>query len=201
MFICFLLFLVKRYFLLQQGDLITQFMDASEKELSKTVDKVFPLCLNNLLQLIIRLSSAKNDPCIEHLFCDLFTMDLMEQMSKMHEIGNCDGVGENLSLSGLECFAFGYSVDWPVSIVINQWALSQYQMLFRLLFYCKHVERQLYKVWIEICALTKRLPKEQKTQWRTAFALRQRMLNAIHHFENYMMIEVRKIACLIALPK
>lgn len=125
-------------------------------------------------------------------------MDLMEQMSKMNEARWQHNIdidltdSENMSLSGLECFAFGYSVDWPVSIVLNQWALSQYQMLFRLLFYCKHVERQLYKVWIEICAVTKRLSKEEKTQWRTAFALRQRMLNAILHFENYMMIEVIK---------
>lgn len=173
-------------------------MDASENELSKTVDKVFPLCLNNLLQLIVRLSSSsKNDPCIEHLFCDLFTMDLMEQMSKVNEAGyqyNSDialSDSGNLSLSGLECFAFGYSVDWPVSIVLNQWALSQYQMLFRLLFYCKHVERQLYKVWMEICAISKHsLPKEHQTQWRTAFALRQRMLNAVQHLEIYMMIEI-----------
>ncbi|XP_031622919.1 gamma-tubulin complex component 2 homolog, partial [Contarinia nasturtii] len=51
---------VKRYFLLQQGDLITQFMDASEEELSKNVDSVRPVRLDNLLQLIVRLSSAKN---------------------------------------------------------------------------------------------------------------------------------------------
>lgn len=187
---------VKRYFLLQQGDLITQFMDATEKELSKTVDKVFPLCLNNLLQLIVRFSSAKNDPCIEHLFCDLITMDLMEQMTKIHEAGHQNNVavditdGENFNLSGLECFAFGYAVEWPVSIVLNQWALSQYQMLFRLLFYTKHVERQFHKVWIENCKITKKMPKEEKLQWRTAFALRTRMINAIQHLENYMMIEI-----------
>lgn len=168
-------------------------MDASEEELSKNVDKVTPVRLDNLLQLIIRLSSAKNDPCIEHLHCNLFTMDLLEQTSKMnveYQPNVTLNDSENFDLSGLECFAFGYSVDWPVSIVLNQWALSQYQMLFRLLFYCKHVERQLFKVWIDICSVSKRLPREKKTEWRTAFALRQRMLNAIHHFENYMMIEV-----------
>lgn len=181
---------------MQQGDLITHFMDASEKELSKTVDKVFPLCLNNLLQLIVRFSSARNDPCIEHLFCDLFTMDLVEQMSKFHEGGYYANAvagasdSDNFSLSGFECFAFGYNAEWPVSIVLNHWALSQYQMLFRFLFYCKNVERQLFHAWNENCVVSKRLPKEQKTQWRTAFALRQRMLNAIQHLENYMMIEI-----------
>ncbi|XP_055309975.1 gamma-tubulin complex component 2 homolog [Sitodiplosis mosellana] len=187
---------VKKYFLLQQGDLITQFMEASEEELNKNLDKVTPVRLDNLLQLIVRLSSAKNDPCIEHLHCDLFTMDLMKQMSKIHEIGNSDGASEtknNLDLTGLECFAFKYSVHWPLSIVLNQWVLSQYQMLFRLLFWLKGVDRQLCQVWIqniEISKNNKKIEKEQKTQWRTAFALRQRMLNAIQHLQYYMMIEV-----------
>lgn len=196
---------VKRYFLLQQGDLITQFMDASEEELSKNVDKVTPVRLDNLLQLIVRLSSAKNDPCLEHLHCDLFTMNLASQMSKIHEVGNYDTFDSqlngdasnetaedksNLDLSGLECFTFKYSVHWPISIVLNQWVLSQYQMLFRLLFYCKHVDRQLCKVWIQNIEICKSNTKVQKDQWRTAFALRQRMLNAIQHLEYYMMIEV-----------
>lgn len=190
---------VKRYFLLQQGDLITQFMDASEEELSKNVDKVTPVRLDNLLQLIVRLSSAKHDPCLEHLFCDLFTMNLMEQMNKIDEIGKSDtpgrnpdgknGTSNNLDLTGLECFAFKYSVQWPISIVLNQWVLSQYQMLFRLLFYCKHVDRQLCKVWIQNIEISKNKTVE-KDRWRTAFALRQRMLNAIQHLEYYMMIEV-----------
>lgn len=193
------IFSVKRYLLLQQGDLITQFMDASEEELSKNVDKVAPVRLDNLLQLIVRLSSAKHDPCLEDLHCDLFTMDLATQMSKIHIAGNIndnsnlnlggDDNAENIDLSGLECFVFQYNVQWPVSIILNQWALSQYQMLFRLLFYCKHVERQLCKVWIENTH-TRKLSPESTDQWRCAFALRQRMLNAIQHLENYMMIEV-----------
>lgn len=184
---------VKRYFLLQQGDLITQFMDASEEELSKNVDKVTPVQLDNLLQLIVRFSSAKTDPCIEHLHCDLFTMDLMKQMSKIHEIGNHESESEtndNLDLTGLECFAFKYSVHWPLSIVLNQWVLSQYQMLFRLLFWLKGVDRQLCLVWIQNIEISKNNTNVEKDHWRTAFALRQRMLNAIQHLEYYMMIEV-----------
>lgn len=195
---------VKRYFLLQQGDLITQFMDASEDELTKNVNKVTPVRLDNLLQLIVRLSSAKHDPCLEYLHCDLFTMDLAKQMSKIYESGNYDtlsshsaggsssndGGAKNLDLTGLECFTFKYSVQWPISIVLNQWTLSQYQMLFRLLFYCKHVDRQLCTVWIQNIEISRNNAKVEKDQWRTAFALRQRMLNAIQHLEYYMMIEV-----------
>lgn len=63
-------------------------------------------------------------------------------------------------------------------------------MLFRLLFYSKHVDRQLCTVWIQNIKIRKNNTKEEKDHWRTAFALRQRMLNAIQHLEYYMMIEV-----------
>merc|ERR1712173_312830 len=51
-------------------------------------------------------------------------------------------------LSGMDAFAFGYEVEWPVSLVLNHKALAQYQMLFRHFFYCKHIERLLSAVWI-----------------------------------------------------
>ena len=40
----------------------------------------------------------------------------------------------------MDAFAFGYKVEWPVSLVLNHKALAQYQMLFRHFFYCKHIE-------------------------------------------------------------
>lgn len=53
--------------------------------------------------------------------------------------------GDKINLTGLECFSFRYDVKWPISLVLNHYAIIQYQMLFRQLFYCKHVERQLCK--------------------------------------------------------
>jgi len=47
------------------------------------------------------------------------------------------------TLTGLEAFVFNYDVKWPVSLIINRKAIACYQMLFRQLFHCKHVERQL----------------------------------------------------------
>lgn len=135
---------VKRYFLLFQGDFIAQFMDACEDELSKNVDKVLPMKLDNLLGLTLRLSSANHDPYKDDLHCELLPYDLPTQMSKIIE--NQEEyweVNEGIDLTGLECFAFRYEVQWPVSLVLNHFAIYKYQILFRQLFYCKHVERQL----------------------------------------------------------
>ncbi|XP_037917407.1 gamma-tubulin complex component 2 homolog isoform X2 [Hermetia illucens] len=181
---------VKRYLLLYQGDFITQFMDACEEELDKNVDQVLPVKLENLLGLTLRLSSAKHDPYKDDLHCELLTFDLATQMSKI--INNEEEYWQNndrIDLYGLECFAFRYEVKWPVSLVLNHIAISKYQMLFRQLFYCKHVDRQLCKIWKENNAAKKFTPQAAEL-YRSAFALRQRMMNAIQNLEYYMMIEV-----------
>lgn len=38
---------------------------------------------------------------------------------------------------------------WPISLVLSRRVLTKYQLLFRHLFHCKHVERQLCQVWHE----------------------------------------------------
>lgn len=138
---------VKRYLLLQQGDFINQFMDAADQELSKNVDKVLPMKLENLLGLTLRLSSTKHDAYKDDLHCQLFPLALLDQMSKIHLAGTEDQnwTNDKTDLSALECFAFRYDVQWPLSLILNHFAILEYQMLFRQLFYCKHVERQLCK--------------------------------------------------------
>ncbi|KAI8034722.1 gamma-tubulin complex component 2 homolog isoform X1 [Drosophila gunungcola] len=181
---------VKRYLLLNQGDFSMQFMDACEDELSKNVDQVLPMTLENLLGLTLRLSSARNDPYKDDLHCELLPYDLVTQMSKiMNQKEEYWQAQQRLDLSGLECFAFNYEVKWPVSLVLNHIAISKYQMLFRQLFYCKHVERQLCKIWKEN-AIAKKFSPQAAELYRSAFTLRQRMMNAIQNLEYYMMIEI-----------
>ncbi|KAH8298088.1 hypothetical protein KR018_006523, partial [Drosophila ironensis] len=181
---------VKRYLLLNQGDFTMQFMDACEDELAKNVDLVLPMTLENLLGLTLRLSSARNDPYKDDLHCELLTYDLVTQMSKiMNKKEDYWQAQDRLDLSGLECFAFTYEVKWPISLVLNHIAISKYQMLFRQLFYCKHVERQLCKIWKEN-SIAKKFSAQAAELYRSAFTLRQRMLNAIQNLEYYMMIEI-----------
>ncbi|KAM8715891.1 hypothetical protein ACLKA7_002865 [Drosophila subpalustris] len=174
---------VKRYLLLCQGDFIMEFMDACENELVKNVDQVLPMALENLLGLSLRLSSARNDKYKDNLHCELLTYDLVTQLSKIMKPTDVKWeTTDRLDLSGLECFAFTYQAKWPVSLVINHTTISKYQMLFRQLFYCKHVERQLCNIW-KNNSMANYLPSY-------AFTLRQRMMNAIQNLEYYMMIEI-----------
>ncbi|XP_037939235.1 gamma-tubulin complex component 2 homolog isoform X2 [Teleopsis dalmanni] len=178
---------VKRYLLLYQGDFIVQFMDACDDELAKPVDKVLPTKLESLLGLTLRLSSAKHDPYKDDVHCNLLTYDLHTEISKIFKR---DGeLTESFDLMGVECFAFECGVDWPISLVLDKIAIRKYQILFRQLFILKHVERQLCKIWKENSVCRNFLPHSAEL-YRSAFTLRQRMMNAIQNLEYYMMIEV-----------
>ncbi|KAH9500248.1 Gamma-tubulin complex component 2 [Bulinus truncatus] len=185
---------IKHYFLLDKGDFIVQFMDMTEVEMRQHIDDILPSRLESLLELALRTSTANVDPFKDDLRVELLPFDLT---SHLLQIITIDSKKErdhkkdptDIRLSGLESFSFDYVVKWPLSLVLSRKALTRYQILFRHLFYCKHVERQLCNVWIgnkqtKLYSLT-------SSRWYTAaFALRQRMLNFVQNFEYYMMFEV-----------
>lgn len=188
---------IKHYFLLDKGDFIVQFMDMTEEEMKQDIENLMPQRLESLLELALRTSTANVDPFKDDLKVDLLQFDLITQMFKILSIEtNMEADYKkyrsdptDLHLSGLESFTFDYVVKWPVSLVLNRKALTRYQMLFRHLFYTKHVERQLCSVWVG--NKSAKMYSLQSARWySSAFALRQRMLNFVQNFEYYMMFEV-----------
>ncbi|TFK03290.1 Gamma-tubulin complex component 2 [Platysternon megacephalum] len=186
---------IKHYFLMDQGDFFVHFMDLTEEELKKPVDDIIPTRLEALLELALRMSTANTDPFKDDLKIDLMPHDLITQLLRVLAIEtkqekaiiNADPT--ELTLSGLEAFSFDYIVKWPLSLIINRKALTRYQMLFRHMFYCKHVERQLCNVWISNKA-AKEYSLHSAKWFAGAFTLRQRMLNFVQNIQYYMMFEV-----------
>lgn len=184
---------VKKYFLIEQGDFIVQFLDLCDSELSQPVDCVEPARLESLLELSTRTSAANSDQYKDNLRVALLPYDLSFQMGKIQALNTVEEAEyqtcDTSLLSGMDAFAFGYEVEWPVSLVLNHKALAQYQMLFRHFFYCKHIERLLSGVWITN-KQTKFLPLDQFKVYHPSFALRQKMLNLIQNLSYYMSVEV-----------
>ncbi|CAM9886074.1 unnamed protein product, partial [Hapterophycus canaliculatus] len=48
-------------------------------------------------------------------------------------------------LRGVEGLMLSFKVRWPVSLVLSKKSLTKYQLLFRHLFFAKHVQRLLSK--------------------------------------------------------
>lgn len=175
---------IKHYFLLDKGDFIVQFMDMTEEEMKQPYDCISTRRMETLLELALRTSTANVDPFKDDLRIQFQKTDLISQLYDILQAKHANPAEFNLS--GLEAFSFNYSVKWPLTLVLNRKALMLYQLLFRQLFYCKHVERQLCNLWLQNKSV-KLLPAKGYT---AAFALRQRMLNFIQNLEYYMMIEV-----------
>ncbi|KAG7275881.1 hypothetical protein CRUP_033294 [Coryphaenoides rupestris] len=138
---------LKHYFLMDKGDFVVHFMDLTEDELKKPVDLIVPSRLEALLELALRMSTANTDPFKDNLKIELMPHNVITQL--------------------LRVLAIETKQEKAVSH-----ALTRYQMLFRHIFYCKHVERLLCNVF------------------SAAFALRQRMLNFVQNIQYYMMFEV-----------
>lgn len=186
---------IKHYFLMDKGDFFVHFMDLTEEELKKPVDDIVPPRLEALLELALRMSTANTDPFKDDLKIDLMPHDVITQLLRVLAIEtkqekaiiNADAT--DVALSGLEAFSFDYIVKWPLSLIINRKALTRYQMLFRHMFSCKHVERLLCNVWIYNKDFKQFTPHSAKW-FAAAFALRQRMLNFVQNIQYYMMFEV-----------
>uniref|UniRef100_A0A804HJH7 Gamma-tubulin complex component n=1 Tax=Homo sapiens TaxID=9606 RepID=A0A804HJH7_HUMAN len=209
---------IKRYFLMDQGDFFVHFMDLAEEELRKPVEDITPPRLEALLELALRMSTANTDPFKDDLkvrvgcsgTCQIFTQ-VWQKRELCHAVATSSHRGPKAALPGLQCPRDSRAVRgprcglWSTDAVSTtppvteahlrcrhvscRKALTRYQMLFRHMFYCKHVERQLCSVWIS--NKTAKQHSLHSAQWFAgAFTLRQRMLNFVQNIQYYMMFEV-----------
>ncbi|KAK6911764.1 Gamma tubulin complex component, C-terminal [Dillenia turbinata] len=146
---------IKHYLLLDQGDFLVHFMDIARDELMKRIDEISVEKLQSLLDLALRTTAAAADPCHEDLTCCVERSSLLKRLGTLkgleisQKVSNADGYNmeDPVSITGLETFSLSYKVQWPLSLVISRKALTKYQLIFRFLFHCKHVDRQLSGAW------------------------------------------------------
>ncbi|KAK8464606.1 hypothetical protein PHAVU_010G031700 [Phaseolus vulgaris] len=144
---------IKHYLLLDQGDFLVHFMDIARDELAKKPDEVSVEKLQSLLDLALRTTAAAADPFHEGLTCVVEKSSLLRRLGTFNDLeasqrsSSDNDLEETVSITGLETFALSYKVHWPLSIVLSRKALTKYQLIFRFLFHCKHVDRQLCGAW------------------------------------------------------
>lgn len=142
---------IKHYLLLDQGDFLVHFMDIARDELDKSPNDISVEKLQSLLDLALRSTAAAADPLHEDVTCSVDTGSLLKRLSILKDlqtetVSETDVLEEPL-ITGMETFSVNYKVQWPLSLVISRKALTKYQLIFRFLFHCKHVHRQLCAAW------------------------------------------------------
>ena len=101
-----------------------------------SVDMVEHTRLESLLELALRTSAAKADPYHDNVRVELLPYGLMFQMCKILSIDTESEADFKKSavntseLTGLEAFAFGYDVQWPLSLILNRLAPFDFTSFF-----------------------------------------------------------------------
>ncbi|XP_064489930.1 gamma-tubulin complex component 2-like [Ornithodoros turicata] len=179
---------VKQYFLMEQADFVVQFMDMADEELSYPISNIVPTRLELLLQLALSTSVVSTDRYKDSVKHQLLEWSLLSQMSRIltSDQGRNDIPSDQIS--GYEAFTLNYDIEWPLNLVLSTSSLGCYQMIFRYLFYCRHVERMLTKVWL--LDKSTQQSKSLRTHYTAAFGLRHRMLHFVQNLACYSMVEV-----------
>ncbi|KAJ4908103.1 Gamma-tubulin complex component 2 [Raphanus sativus] len=179
---------IKHYLLLDQGDFLVHFMDISRDELNKKVHEISVEKLQSLLDLALRTTAAAADPRHEDLTCCVDRASLLTTLGMHKDPDSNSSIEDPVSITGLETFSLSYKVQWPLSIVISKKALSKYQLIFRFLFHCKHVERQLCGAWQIHQGI--RSMNSNGTAIRRSSLLCRSMLKFISSLLHYLTFEV-----------
>ncbi len=168
---------LKHYFLVDQGDFFVHFMDSAEDELRRSTANISIPRLEFLLDVSIRQSINDGDEFRGDLKCALLPYTLIQHLELVQQlsgesINGSDALSSSRALGmdsiedtrrklllvrhsqqlkGMEAFALDYEVQWPLSIVISRKELTKYQLIFRHLFFCNHVKRQVRCLVLCVC--------------------------------------------------
>jgi gamma-tubulin complex component 2 len=161
---------IKRYFLAAQGDLFLGLMESGDADLNSVCGTVPLQQLQSVLDIAVRCSSAATDPAAARLKAaydhrsvlnlliaitqtagPVAATDSPTKRPKLRPVVPTAMTAAEKSTVGRqrrarESFMLSYEVPWPLSIVVPDSAMAQYQMIFRHLFELKWVERELNRV-------------------------------------------------------
>jgi gamma-tubulin complex component 2 len=204
---------VRRYFLLDQGDFLMHFLDSAELELMKEFEDVSVGRIQHLLSMSIQLTESNKEDCDPlysqkqgagnltptGLRCRFASKSLVAHLDTMYAGGIADNEPRTPSrhaygmaskrMKGIEAFVIDFPrIPFPISLVLSEQTMENYKLLFRHLFFAKHVERRLIGVWRDHQAL-KGLHSLRGLLGPT-FLLRQRMLHFLQNLIYYMTFEV-----------
>eukprot|EP01080_Neovahlkampfia_damariscottae_P006353 gene6353-10359_t len=147
---------IKGYFFLE-GDFDVLFFDLAEKELLQKSSNIDIKKIKLLLELSIP----------EHKYKKFLTCEF-------------DKKSESNS-NGFQIFQFNLNIKWPISIILNEKIIEKYQMIFKHLFYCKYIERNLSS-WTKY--------KQEKNLLSIVLPIRHKMLIFLQEYQFYIKSEI-----------
>eukprot|EP00614_Pseudopedinella_elastica_P033734 CAMPEP_0172622440 /NCGR_PEP_ID=MMETSP1068-20121228/120485_1 /TAXON_ID=35684 /ORGANISM="Pseudopedinella elastica, Strain CCMP716" /LENGTH=376 /DNA_ID=CAMNT_0013430603 /DNA_START=8 /DNA_END=1138 /DNA_ORIENTATION=- len=187
---------MKHYFLMDQADLYVNFMDLAEEELRKEMRLVSKARVEALLQVAVQASvSGGSDPFRDDVSCAFAPYSMIQHLDAIHakdglaHAANHAATSNQMgaALKGIEVFMVDYKVTWPLSLVVSKRSITKYQLIFRHLFFARHVERCLKATWQGQQALKE---LDVRAAGGRSYCLRHRMLGFMQSIVYYFTYEV-----------
>lgn len=205
---------MKHYFILDQSDFFSHFLDLAAEELKRPVRSVNVSKLQSLLDLVLRQpgSVAAQDPYKEDVKVQMNEITLTEWLMRVVTVSGIDhkaaaqGYQAELAartsstttevkdMTGYTALELDYSVPFPLSLVIGRKTVLRYQLLFRFLLSLRRLENQLLDSWTDQNKLLgwRHQSSDRKLEvWkRRAWTLQSRMLVFIQQLLNFCTSDV-----------
>merc|ERR1719483_824249 len=179
---------VKRDFFISQGDFFLIFLDSAEELLDNNAQQIQENSIRRLLDLSVATSTCVNDPFREDLTCDLSEMNLLDMVKLLNDPDQKKArKTSRMSLIGFDSFQLDYKVEWPLSLIFTRRCITKYQLIFRLLFYLKHISRLLCRTWKKHQMLRTLNINQGPSQ---SHLLRMKMMDFLKSILYYLMDEV-----------
>lgn len=142
---------LKHYFLLDQSDWLSHFLDlASQEELEQPLSDARLHRLESFLDIALRSSSLLTDLLRDEIKAYLKPSSLTSFMLHLNLINVEEPTVTDLdqTLKTRDAFTIKFDAKWPLSIIFNKKVMLQYEIIFRRLLQCKYIERRLACCWI-----------------------------------------------------
>ena len=200
--------LMKKYFLLDQGDFFVEFLDIADDQLARNISTVsrgqvqdaIATSIGRTSDFILQSSSSdlhqmssfpQSTQLASALGCGFKQQSLVEELDDLHRQTHgklSKGKTRQKELNGYEALQLELKrIPFPTSLVLAHSPMRIYQFLFRQIFFAKYVERQLVNLWSD-----HQLMKQMSAlkEMRKTFCLRRRMIHFIQNFVYYIKFDV-----------
>lgn len=150
---------LKKYFLAAQGDVILGLMDGGRSEMDQMSGNVSLYQLQTMLDVAIKTSSAASDSAASQVRATYDHRSVLNMLIAITQKSTASTATSGASYPARpasqhvpnhlkqklvrESFMLSYRPPWPLSILVPDAAMAQYQMIFRHIFDLKWVEREL----------------------------------------------------------
>jgi len=178
---------MKRYFLMNAGAVYDSFLDTAQDLLQQNAGSI------QLLQLQRKFDGALKDhpfkdPFRNEIKVELSSFNLLDAVQSLNN-GTTKGItGTRMQLNGFDSFTVDIKVKWPVCLIFNRRCIAKYQLIFRLLFYLKHISRLFENLWSGLKLL--RVIGIMSSCSNQSHVVRIKMYEFVKGLFNYMTNEV-----------